>query len=99
MSGMTLRATLKLARRWFDVIVIDGPPALEAPHARFLAAQADETLFIVEWDKTSAEEADAALDRLDLNDVSIVYNKADAKRLRLYDPEQSQQLTDLATAA
>lgn len=99
MSGMTLRATLNVARRWFDVIVIDGPPALEAPHARFLAAQADETLFIVEWDKTSAEEADAALDWLDLNEVFVVYNKADAKRLRLYDPEESQQLSGLATAA
>ncbi|KAF2992262.1 putative tyrosine-protein kinase in cps region [Methylocystis sp. MJC1] len=99
MSGMTLRATLNLARRWFDVIVIDGPPALEAPHARFLAAQADKTLFIVEWDKTSAEDADAALDRLDLNEVAVVYNKADAKRLRLYDPEQSQQLAGLEIAA
>lgn len=99
MSGLTLRATLNLARRWFDVIVIDGPPALEAPHARFLAAQADRTVFLVEWDKTSAADVDAALERLDLNEVAVVYNKVDAKRLRLYDPEQSQQMTDLATAA
>jgi len=103
MSGMTLRATLKLARRWFDVIVIDGPPALEAPHARFLAAQADHTVFLVEWDKTSADDADAALDRLDIDEAAALYNKTDAARLRLYDPEQSRQMTlysdDMAEAA
>ncbi|QGM99095.1 GumC family protein [Methylocystis parvus] len=99
MSGMTLRATLKLARKWFDVIVIDGPPALHAPQARFLAAQADHTVFLVEWDKTSADDANAALDRLDLNDAAILYNKADAAKLRLYDPEQSEQMTALSIAA
>jgi uncharacterized protein involved in exopolysaccharide biosynthesis/MinD-like ATPase involved in chromosome partitioning or flagellar assembly len=99
MSGMTLRATLRLARQWFDITVIDGPPALEAPHARFLAAQADRTIFLIEWDKTSSNEAESALDRLDLDNVAIVYNKADPKRLRLYDPEQSQQMSYLAAAA
>ncbi|WP_442753932.1 GumC family protein [Methylocystis sp. JAN1] len=92
MSGMTLRAALKLARKWFDVIVIDGPPALEAPHARFLAAQADYTVFLIEWDKTSADDADAALDRLDAGATAVLYNKADAARLSLYDPEQSRQM-------
>ncbi|WP_457796427.1 GumC family protein [Methylocystis sp. S23] len=104
MSGLTLRATLKLARNWFDVIVIDGPPALEAPHARFLAAQADRTVFLVEWDKTSADDADAALDRLDLGETAVLYNKTDAARLSLYDPEQSRQMSlyygeDMAEAA
>jgi uncharacterized protein involved in exopolysaccharide biosynthesis len=92
MSGMTLRAALKLARRWFDVIVIDGPPALEAPYAPFLSGQADQTVFLIEWDKTSASDANAALDRLDLGEAAVVYNKADPERLRLYDPEQSRQM-------
>lgn len=103
MSGLTLRATLRLARKWFDVVVIDGPPALDAPHARFLAAQADHTVFLVEWDKTSAEDAEAALDRLDSGAIAALYNKTDAARLRLYDPEQSRQMTlygeDIAEAA
>jgi Mrp family chromosome partitioning ATPase len=103
MSGMTLAATFKLARDWFDVVVIDGPPALEAPHAPFLAAQADQTLFLVEWDKTSADDANAALDRLDLRQAAVVYNKTNAARLRFYDPEQSRQMTirgqDFADAA
>jgi len=95
MSGMTLRATLRLARKWFDVVIIDGPPVLEAPHARFLSAQADHTVFLVEWDKTSATDANLALDRLDLREAAVFYNKADAARLRLYDPEQSRQMTNL----
>lgn len=92
MSGMTLRAALKLARKWFDVIVIDGPPALEAPYAPFLSTQADQTVFLVEWDKTSAQDAHAALERLDLAEAAVIYNKADPERLRLYDPEQSRQM-------
>ncbi len=99
MSGLTLRATLKLARQWFDITVIDGPPALEAPHARFLAAQADRTIFVAEWDRTSVSEAESALRGLDLDNVAIVYNKADPERLRLYDPEQSHQMSYLAAAA
>lgn len=93
MSGLTLQATLKLARQWFDVVVIDGPPALEAPHARFLSAQADQTVFIIEWDKTSADDANAALDQLDLVDTPVIYNKADSRRLRLYEPVQSRQMS------
>lgn len=89
MSGMTLRATFKLARQWFDVIVIDGPPALEAQYARLLADQADETLFVIEWDKTGVADADAATERLDVEEVAVVYNKVDPERLRLYDPPRS----------
>lgn len=89
MSGVTLRAMLKLARQWFDVVVIDGPPALEAQHARTLADQADETVFIVEWDKTASSDAAAAIARLDAERVAVVYNRVDPDRLRLYDPGRS----------
>jgi Mrp family chromosome partitioning ATPase len=99
MSGMTLRGALKLTRKWFDIIVIDGPPALEAPHARVLAAQADRTVFVVEWDKTSAEDVEAALERLDLRAAAMLYNKTEGARLSLYDPEQSRLMEGLAAAA
>ena len=103
MSGVTMRAMLKLARQWFDIVVIDGPPALEAPYARLLAAQTDHTVFIIEWDKTSSADAEAALDRLDLRDTAVLYNKADVRRLSLYDPPQSrlmeQQAVEIAQAA
>lgn len=97
MSGLTMRALLKLARQWFDLIVIDGPPVLEAPHAPLLAARADHVVFLVEWDKTRAEDAEAALQRLDLHDAAaILYNKTDAARLRLYDPPHSRLIESQA---
>jgi len=103
MSGLTMRAMLKLARQWFDIVVIDGPPALEAPHARLLAAQADRTVFLVEWGKTSAADVAAALGRLDLRKAAVLYNKTNVERLRLYDPPQSRlmekQAAEIANAA
>jgi uncharacterized protein involved in exopolysaccharide biosynthesis/Mrp family chromosome partitioning ATPase len=99
MSGVTLRAALQLARSWFDVVVIDGPPALEAPYARFLASQADQSLFLIEWDKTRAADAATALERLDASDVAVIYNKTDPTRLKLYDPDQSRLLESLGLAA
>lgn len=99
MSGVTMRAALKLARAWFDVIVIDGPPALEFPHIRFLAQEADSVLFLIEWDKTGSADVAAALERFDAKDASILFNKSDAARLRLYDPEQSRQIESMGRAA
>lgn len=99
MSGAALRALLKVARRWFDVIIIDGPPALEAPHASFLAAEADRLLFIIEWNKTKQNDVEMALDRLDAIEAAVVFNKTDAKDLRLYDPEQALRLENLKRAA
>lgn len=99
MSSVTLRAILKLARNWFDVIVIDGPPALDAPHARFLSAQADGTVFLIEWDKTDVSDAEAALDRLETNETVIVFNKTDTERLRHYDPVQAREIESVGVAA
>jgi polysaccharide biosynthesis transport protein len=96
MSGATLRATLNVAREWFDVVVIDGPPALEAPHARFLAAQADRIVLVVEWDKTTKHDAEMALDGLEATTTAIVYNKTDFSRLALYDPAPVHQLAGRA---
>jgi polysaccharide biosynthesis transport protein len=99
MSGATLRALLKVSRAWFDVIVIDGPPALEAPYSRFLAAQADRTILVVEWDKTTSAEAEQTFDVLEAQKATVVFNKTRLSRLRLYDPEPARQLGDDHLAA
>jgi uncharacterized protein involved in exopolysaccharide biosynthesis/Mrp family chromosome partitioning ATPase len=92
MTGVTLRATLKLLRRAFDIIVVDGPPALDAAHGRLLAAQADATAFVVEWNRTSPAQVAEALERLAVLDAALVLNKVDVKRLRLFDPAASRRL-------
>lgn len=91
MTGVTLRAALTLLRRWFDVIVIDGPPA-ETPHAKPLAREADLTALVVEWDKTATSNARAALDRLDARESALVINKVDIERYKLFEPERSRRL-------
>lgn len=98
MNGVTLRAALTLLRRWFDIIVIDGPPALGSSHAKTLAREADLTALVVEWDKTVASDARAALDRLDARESTLVINKVVAERYRLFEPEQSRRLAEQAEA-
>ena len=92
MSGLTLRAALRLCRRWFDFVVVDGPPVLEAGHAKLLAREADETLFVVEWDRTNQASVNEALDRLDSGTTILLLNKIDIARYSLFDPAQSRSL-------
>lgn len=103
MSGVTLRATLRLCRRWFDIVVIDGPPALNSGHAKLLARQSDLAAFVIEWDKTSPASVKEALERLDAADATFILNKVDINRYRLFDPERSSRLAakaeELSSAA
>ena len=92
MTGGKLAAVLRQCRRWFDFVVIDGPPALEAAHVAALARQADQTIFVVEWDETSRANVSEALDRLDPRHSALVLNKVDSRRYRLFDPTQSYRL-------
>ena len=92
MSNMALRATLNVCRRWFDIVIIDGPPALEASHARLLAKQADVVAFVAEWDKTSSTDVGDALECLDVDEAALVFNKVDVARFRLFEPERSQRI-------
>ncbi len=103
MNGLNLRAALGLARGWFDVIVVDGPPALDSSYAHLLAAQADAVVLVVEWDKTAPGDVSDALARLG-GDAALLLNKVDAQRLRQFDPVHSRRMelhatNSLATAA
>lgn len=98
MTGVTLRATLKLLRNWFDIIIVDGPPAIEASHGRLLAAHADVTTLVVEWNKTSPAQVTEALERLDPAEAALVFNKVDVGRLKLFDPAESRRIAAGAEA-
>ena len=86
MSGVTLRALMHLCRQWFDVVVIDGPPALEAGYGPLLARQADVTVLVAEWRKTVSAEIAEAIDRLGVEDAALFFNKVDVALLRRFDP-------------
>src|ERR1700722_3419427 len=92
MGGLTLRAALQLCRRWFDFVIVDGPPVLDSGQAKLLAREAGQTLFVVEWDRTSQLSVNEALDRLDSSQTILLLNKVDIERYRLLAPGQSRSL-------
>ncbi|WP_448208389.1 GumC family protein [Azospirillum sp. sgz302134] len=52
-----LRELLALLGCTYDLIVLDSPPVLSVADTRLLAQLADETVYVVEWDRTSRKEA------------------------------------------
>ncbi len=92
MSGVTLRALIHLCRQWFDAVVIDGPPALEAGYGPLLARQADATVLVAEWRKTVSSEIAEAIDRLGVEDAALFFNKVDTALLRSFDPAESRRI-------
>ena len=98
MGSVTLRATLKLCRQWFDIVVIDGPPVLEADYARLLARNCDVTAIVAEWDKSTVTDANAALDHLGADHAVVVLNKVDTLRYRWHDPGSASRMSSLSPA-
>ena len=80
-----LAAAIRTCRERFDVVVIDGPAIREAGYATTLAAAADLSLVVVEWDATPGADIVAALDRLRPDDVTLVFNKVDPTRYARYE--------------
>lgn len=77
-----LDETLERLRGEFDYIVLDTPPVLAVADARVVAARADITLMLVEWNRTPARAAAAAVDLLQsagANLVGVALNKVDVR--------------------
>ena len=93
MRSAKLRTALRDCRGWFDFVVIDGPPVLGSSYAGPLASQADQAVFVVNWDATSQSDVREALGHLGAGQTTLVLNKVDPARYRLFDPSQSYRLT------
>jgi Mrp family chromosome partitioning ATPase len=96
MNGEPFGALMKLCRRQFDVVIIDGPPVMESRHARLFARYADLAVIVAEWGKTNSSEVTETVDRLGLDDVVLFLNKVDVARLRLTDPQQARRVAAAA---
>lgn len=59
-----LSAFLDQARRDYDLIVVDGPPAANVADCAILSRQCDRILFVVRWGQTQVDAARRALVRL-----------------------------------
>lgn len=92
MRSAKLRSALRDCRSWFDFVIIDAPPVLDSSHAGILASQTDQTVLVVSWDETSQADVREALDHLGAGQMTLVLNKVDAPRYRLFDPGQSYRL-------
>jgi succinoglycan biosynthesis transport protein ExoP len=82
-----LRELLKMARRSFDVIVIDAPPVLARPDAWMLALLADTTLLAVQWSRTPSQavlEAYRKLAEMGAKVSGVVLTMVDTKRIPYY---------------
>lgn len=92
MSGVTMRAVMKLCREWFDILIIDGPPVMEGGEARLLARQSDLTVLVVEWNKTTASDVSETMENLQTENALLFFNRVDIARLRLLDPAQARRM-------
>ena len=78
----TLDEVLANLRNEFDYIILDTPPVLAVADSRVVAAKADIALMIVEWNRTPARAAAAAVDLLQsagANLVGVALNKVDVR--------------------
>lgn len=86
LSTSRLSAAIRSCRNRFDVVVVDGPSVFEAGYATTLAAAADLSLVVVEWDATDGAEVVEALDRLRPDNATLVFNKVDVGRYARFEP-------------
>lgn len=88
LTGPAMKALLDGLRERFKVVVLDAPPLLPFVDARNLLDHADSGLFVVEWNRTDPDSANAALDMVgpSIRKISgALLNKVDLRTQRFYD--------------
>jgi capsular exopolysaccharide synthesis family protein len=84
-SSAALATLVNEARRDYDLVILDGPPLLATSGARFLAALADNVVFVALWGKTRRRLVTAAYAELVAARAPIcgsVLMDADMRKLR-----------------
>ncbi|MEC9367082.1 MAG: GNVR domain-containing protein, partial [Pseudomonadota bacterium] len=87
LTGRAFPEFLRHYRSGFDVIIIDGPPALASTDAGLLMEHADGALFVVEWEKTSRDAVMSALNLSPFNRHKVrgcLLNRADRSAMAAY---------------
>src|SRR3546814_11579923 len=64
-------------RQRYDFIVLNAPATLAVRDARAISEIADTTLMVVDWGKTTVDQARAALEILEYNVAGVAFNKVD----------------------
>lgn len=82
-----LGAILAEARVQYDFVVIDTPPVLPAAEAKVLSPLVDAVMFVVAWDRTKRDAAQAAIKELRTTAATIagaVLNQVDLRKHAKY---------------
>ena len=91
-SGPAMKSLLERLRERFHVVVLDSPPLLPFVDGRTLLDHADAGVFVVAWNSTDADAANAALDLIgpSIRKIAgVVLNKVDLRAQRFYDYDYS----------
>jgi polysaccharide biosynthesis transport protein len=87
LTSRHLDALLQQARAHYDLVIIDTPPVLGVTDAKALVPQVDAVAFVIQWEKTKQDAAQAALKELcdvGANVAGAVLNQVDVKRHASY---------------
>jgi capsular exopolysaccharide synthesis family protein len=82
MSSSVFDEGLAALRDRFDHVILDTPPVLAVADARLIAAKADVTLMVSEWNKTPSRAASTAVDLLrsaGANLIGVALTKVDVR--------------------
>lgn len=83
LAGRRFADLLDEAATLYDVVIIDGPPVLGLPDAPRLSGMADATLFVLQANRTSRQQARLAMRRLSeagAGKIGLVISQYDAAR-------------------
>jgi capsular exopolysaccharide synthesis family protein len=78
---------LAMARKRYDLIVLDTPPVLAVPDARVLSQYADAVVYVVRWNSTTRrmiQSGLALLRQVNVRVIGLALTRIDAERMDLY---------------
>lgn len=86
-SSEKFESFLQDARKAYDMIVIDTPPALVVPDARVIGQFADAIMYVVRWDqtpKTQLRQGLAMFESVGLKVTGLILGQIDPKGMKRY---------------
>lgn len=87
LSSEEFAQLITLCRREFDMVVIDVSPILPVIDGRAVLSQVDKIVMVVEWNKTSKQVVNEAMQLIRAwrdSIIGVVLNKADMRRIHHY---------------
>jgi len=88
---------LKFASEHYDLVFLDSPPILTVSDAAIISSIADQTILLIEWNKTDRDLVFQAIDCVHLNKgtvTGVVLNKVNLASIKSYGYHHSKYFID-----